>query len=346
VSWSGLRGHEAVVEQFTRAVGRGRLAHAYLFIGPPGIGKRLFAVELAKALLCEDSRGKLQACDRCPACIQVEAGTHPDFRASGRPADVQEFPVELMRELCQGFSLKSARGRGKVVVIDDADDLNDESANCFLKTLEEPPPGSVLILIGTGTDRQKATITSRCQVVRFRPLSPDIVDELLNKQGVDDDALRARLVRLSGGSPGQALALAEPELWDFRRTLVEGLASPRFDPVALAKAWIEFTQEAGKEAMLHRRRARLTLRLLIDFLSDVLAARLERGGRLTEESERSMVQALAERIDTDGLTQMVDRCLEADFQLERNVQTPLVLEALCDAFANGTTTGPAPILGA
>ena len=118
--------------------------------------------------------------------MQIEAGTHPDFFTAARPPESAEFPIELMRELCQHFSLKAARGRGKVVVIDDADDLNEESANCFLKTLEEPPPGSVLILIGTSTDRQRPTIMSRCQVVRFRPLPPETVAELLQANGVDD----------------------------------------------------------------------------------------------------------------------------------------------------------------
>ena len=162
MAWQRVRGHEAQVEAFRRAARRGRLAHAYLFTGPAGVGKRLFAVELAKALLCEGNAGdELEACDRCPACAQVEAGTHPDFYPAARPADALEFPIELMRELCQGFALKSARGRGKVVVIDGADDLNRESANCFLKTLEEPPPRSVLILIGSSPDRQLSTIVSR-----------------------------------------------------------------------------------------------------------------------------------------------------------------------------------------
>src|SRR5262249_40213336 len=107
----------------------------------------------------------LEACDSCPSCVQVEAGTHPDFLCVGRPEDALEFPIDLMRNLCQRFSLKSARGHGKVVLLDDADDLNEESANCFLKTLEEPPPRSVLILIGSSPDRQLSTIVSRCQVV-------------------------------------------------------------------------------------------------------------------------------------------------------------------------------------
>ena len=237
-----------------------------------------------------------------------------------------------MRELCQAFSLKSARGRGKVVLLDGADDLNQESANCFLKTLEEPPPRSVLILIGSTPDRQLATIVSRCQVIRFAPLSPALVEEILRGNGVDDPALRARLVGLSGGSPGFALALAEPALWDFRRALLEGLTRPRFDASALAKSWVEFVQEAGKEAVHQRRRARLTLRLLIDFFREALAFGLS-GDEGRAGEDRPLLEAMTRRATADQLTSLLERCLESDFQIERNVQTALVLEALLDAFA-------------
>jgi DNA polymerase III subunit delta' len=333
VSWKRVRGHEAQIEAFTRAVRRGRLAHAYLFVGSSGVGKRLFAVELAKALLCESppNDGRLEGCDRCPACAQIDAGTHPDFFTGARPPESTVFPIDLMRELCQHFSLKAARGRGKVVVIDDADDLNDESANCFLKTLEEPPAGSVLILIGSSTDRQKQTIVSRCQVVRFYPLPSETVAELLQAQGVDDEALRGRLARLSGGSTGQALALADAGLAEFRQTLLAGLTRPRFDPVALSKAWIEFVQDAGKEAVHHRRRARLVLRLLIDFLRAALGFGLT-GASASSEDDQPLLEAMTQRANADQITSLLERCLEADYQIERNVGTALAVEALLDSF--------------
>src|SRR5262245_4334363 len=184
MGWQRVRGHDDLIAGFRRIVSRGRLGHAYLICGPPGVGKRLFALELARSLLCESPKGLLDPCDGCPACVQIDAGTHPDFFPASRPADALEFPIDLMRTLCGQFALKSARGRGKVIVLDDADDLNQESANCFLKTLEEPPPGSLLILIGTSPERQLSTVVSRCQVVRFAPLKDDLVGELLEAQGV------------------------------------------------------------------------------------------------------------------------------------------------------------------
>src|SRR5437016_2416402 len=99
VSWQRVRGHELVVKSFAEVVRRGRLGHAYLFVGPAGIGKKLFAIELAKTLLCENSASKFDACDTCPACHQVEADTHPDLIRASRPEDKVEFPIDTIREV-------------------------------------------------------------------------------------------------------------------------------------------------------------------------------------------------------------------------------------------------------
>jgi DNA polymerase-3 subunit delta' len=98
--WERIRGHDAARDQLLTAHGRGRLAHAYLFVGPPGVGKRLFAVELAKALLCDRPPAPLTACDACPSCAQVAAETHPDFFTVRTPEDKHELPVDAVREFC------------------------------------------------------------------------------------------------------------------------------------------------------------------------------------------------------------------------------------------------------
>src|SRR5262249_47721385 len=155
-----------------------------------------------------------------------------------------ELPIDTMRELTRSMALKPARGRRRIAIVDDADDFNEESANCFLKTLEEPPPGSVLILIGTSPERQLGTIVSRCQVVRFASLSESQVATIATEQGVEPD-LAARVARLAEGSPGQALALADPALWTFRQQMLSALCRSPFDSVGLAKSFMEFVEEAG-----------------------------------------------------------------------------------------------------
>jgi DNA polymerase-3 subunit delta' len=225
----------------------------------------------------------------------VDAGTHPDLFTAGRPEDKNEVPSEVTKELCRNFSLKSARGHGKIGILDDADELNEESANCFLKTLEEPPPSSLFILIGTSIDRQLATIKSRCQIVRFAPLADPHVRELLQKQGVQDAAMLDRLTKLANGSPGQAMSLADDSLWMFRRELLKGLAQPRVDSVGLARKFVDFAEDAGKETALQRRRAGQVLRLLIESLVDALRLHAGAAPRSAESAELPLVESLAQR---------------------------------------------------
>jgi DNA polymerase-3 subunit delta' len=340
VSWQRVKGHDSQVKQFELARERGRLAHAYLFTGPPGVGKRLFAIELAKALLCERT-DKLEACDRCEACHLVDAGTHPDFFTLARAEEAHEISIEDMRELCRNFTLKSARGRHKIALVDDADELNEESANCFLKTLEEPPPGSVFLLIGTSVDRQLPTIVSRCQLVRFAPLPESLVLEVLREHEVAEPSLLPKIVKLTGGSPGQALALADPALWQFRRKLLDRLFRPRPDTPELAKEWMQFNEDAGKESASQRRRASLVLRLLMEFLDDALAVMLRAPPRALDTDDQRLLNQLNQRVTAEQILLMLDRCLEADRHIDRYVQLVLAIEGLLDAL--GQVLTPLPV---
>jgi DNA polymerase-3 subunit delta' len=338
VGWQNVRGHDDLVEGFRRVMQRGRLAHAYLFAGPAGVGKRLFAVELARALLCEARpESELDACGSCASCQLVHAGTHPDLFLAGKPADSMNLPIEVVRELSRNLALKPARGGRKIAVLDDADDLNDPpsnhaAANAFLKTLEEPPPRSVLILVGTQPDLQLPTILSRAQRIRFRPLPAELVDEVLRARGVKDQGTRQRLVRLAGGSPGTALALADAELWKFREALVAGLTASPIDSVQLAAGWLKFIEAGGKDPAAKRGRAQAVLRLLVDLVDDALAVGAGGPARRTGLEDRAAVEALARR-EPEVLLSLLDRCLEADEQVDRRVQLELVLEALLDALA-------------
>jgi DNA polymerase-3 subunit delta' len=332
VSWSRIRGHDALVQSFRSVFRRGRLAHAYLFTGPAGVGKQLFARELAKALLCENAGPEnLAACDECPSCHQVDAGSHPDFFSARRPEDKLEFPVAVIRELCRNLSMKPARGGYKIAILDNADDLNEESANCFLKTLEEPPPRSVLILIATNPEMQLWTIVSRCQVIRFAPLHTALVADILRQQGKVDRAVIDRLARLSGGSPAQAQALADPALWEFRRTLLQALTQSPLDTVALARQWIQFVEEAGKDGASQRPRASLVLRFLIDFLNGALRFSVGAKPELAEPDDRRFLEALNQQASPDLVLELLELCLDADRQIDRRVQLVLILEALVDA---------------
>ena len=331
MAWSRIRGQSAALAAFHAAFDRGRLGQAYLLVGPDGVGKRLFATELAKALLCEKPPAALVACDHCPACAQVTAGTHPDVLTLATPEGKHELPVEAMREFCSRMALRPARGRRKVGVVLDADEFNEESANSFLKTLEEPAAGALLLLLATGTDRQLPTILSRCQVVRFAPLGAADLRAVLEDQGVAADQLD-RLVRLGGGSVGRALALADPAVWELRRTLVDGVTAPRPNFAALAEAWQKYYEDAGKDTAEQRLRATLAVGFLVEAVRHALRFSVGADDHDLDAAEADRLAAFAKRLGPDRLLELLDRCVEAEANVARRVQLILVVEAVLEQF--------------
>lgn len=336
MSWHSIRGHDRVVAELRRSLEHGRFPHALLFVGPEGVGKRTFARKLAQALLCETNPAeRLDPCGACPGCLQVAAETHPDFVEVARPEDKHELPIAVIRDLCEHFALKPARGLRKVAILDDADDLNDEAANAFLKTLEEPPPGAVLILIGTSVEVQLQTIVSRCQVVRFDPLSAEDVAELLLEQGVARDAEdAARLAALGDGSLRRALGLADAGLERFRRALIDELAADHgFDGPALARRVLDHVKQAGKESVDQRRRASLLVGELSRFFRGVLWQTAGLEPPCPDPDDRRAAESVAARLEPEDVLVLADRCLEADYHIQRRLAMNLILEALAHDLA-------------
>ncbi len=329
--WHSIRGHDRVVDDLRRTLALGRFPHALLFVGPEGVGKKAFAVTLAQALLCERvPETALDPCGTCPSCLQVRNGAHPDLLQVERPEDKHELPIRVIRELCLDLGLKPMHGTRRVAIVDDADDLNDEAANAFLKTLEEPPPSSVLILIGTSAEVQLDTIVSRCRVVRFDPVPVDDLAAVLLEQHVTADPDEAsRLAKLGEGSVGRAVGLADKELDRFRRNLIDDLADARgFDPTALAGRLATFIKEAGKESVDQRGRARLLVGELARFFRGVLWSTAGLTAPSPDPADRAAAAALAARLEPDDVFILAERCLDADLHIQRKGYMPLILESL------------------
>lgn len=345
MAWQGIEGHNDVVEQFRRSLARGRLASTYLFVGPQGVGKHAFAQKFAQTLLClTNPPERLEPCGHCAGCVQVMAGTHPDLIVVAKPAEKSEIPVQLLigagerrmhEGLCHDISLKPFMGGRRVAIIDDADYLNEEGANCLLKTLEEPPPRSVIILVGTSADRQLPTIRSRSQIIRFRPLDDQVVASLLVSEGLATNHEEAeRLAAYSEGSLAKARELADAELWKFRGELLKGLAEPRLDSVRLAKAVLAFVDEAGKEAPLRRARARQ----LVSFAADFYRQLVRRLNGTTQPADRELAghverAAAAWPAGDETAAACAERCLDALGNIDRNANQAIWIECWLDDLA-------------
>ena len=342
MSWQGIEGHDANVERFRRILAAGRLASTFLFVGPPGIGKRTFALKLAQALLCEvNADVELNPCGKCPSCQQVAAGSHPDLELVAKPADKSFIPVETfigdrdhrMRDgLCHNISLKPYCGGRKIAIIDDADYLNQEGANCLLKTLEEPPPKSVIILIGSSEQTQLPTIRSRCQIVRFRPLQQEVIAALLRSLGeVATDSEAARLAALSHGSLQRAKQFVDAELGDFRGEFLARLAQLPDKAVGLATDVGAFVDAAGKDAPVRRERLKLVIMIAVDYYR----ALVRRASGLASSSDAGLASAVeaairSRSIDVEAVASCVERCLDAQSQVDANANQATLIECWID----------------
>ncbi|MFO0937019.1 MAG: DNA polymerase III subunit [Gemmataceae bacterium] len=334
MSWDQIRGHDAVRQRFERAFDLGRLGQSYLFVGPEGIGKRRFADELAKVLLCEQRTTRFAACSSCPACKLCDAGTHPDVKAFQKREDKTVFTVDVIDEDVHPFIyLKSTRGSRKVAILEGCDEINEDAANKFLKTLEEPPAGCLLILLSTSTETQLQTILSRCQVVRFNPLSTDDVMAVLQSQGVNDPQLADRVARISGGSPGLAMTLADPAIWTFRETLIGAVTASPFRASALIESWLRFIEDAGKESVQKRKRACQTITLAIQFLRRALRLAVGSDSAGLTGNDGKLAAEWTGKIGPDGIIAILDACERSNDRINGQVPFPIVIESLADRFA-------------
>jgi len=278
-------GHDAALESLFANARAGRLAHALLFAGPEGVGKFLAARWFGAGLLCE--HGPDAPCLVCGPCKRVRAGTHPDLfvvdafaegfdrltihfvaRRELRSAEVyQGPPIE------EFLNLRAAEGRGKVVLVREAERLTEEAQNALLKTLEEPRPGVILVLECSAPASLLATVRSRLMRVDFGALEPAALATLLAEEPsvADlDDTAYTRLVRLAAGSPGRALRLARRRVPAMRALFDEALAG-RIGPSAAARALWELDGDfsARTEAAERRLCAETFLDLGLEVLRDL-----------------------------------------------------------------------------
>ena len=211
--FKGIAGHSGPIATIRRILGSGRVAHAYLFSGPEGIGKKMVATAFIEALFC----GKAEGCGECISCRKILSGNHPDIHTL--EPDGQFIKVDQVRGLQKDLSYRPYEALRKACIIDGADRFNLSSGNSLLKTLEEPPGNALIILLATNIDTVLPTIRSRCQQLSFSGVPVEEIAGFLENNGVDADIARVA-ASLAEGSIARALTLCSEEIMAERSEVI------------------------------------------------------------------------------------------------------------------------------
>jgi len=222
VSFSGILGQGRAVSLLMRAIETDRLPHALLFTGLKGVGRCLTAITVAKALNCLD-RVKGDCCDRCPPCNKIAKSIHPDVHLI--TPEGATLKIDQIRTLTREATLKPYEGRGKVFILDRAETMTEQAQNALLKTLEEPPQATFLILIAPEASALLPPIASRCSQIRFAPLPEGAIATRLREQGCEEGEATL-LASLAGGSLGRAQELRKSPLADVWDLVGQAFALP------------------------------------------------------------------------------------------------------------------------
>jgi DNA polymerase-3 subunit delta' len=328
-----------------------KVAHAFIFAGHDGVGKFTTAREFAKLLLCKNpvERGDFNdSCGSCESCRVFEAGAHPDFEhiykelveftRDGKGKDPPlEFPIDVVREfLIEKVSARPALSARRVFILSEAEKLNNESQNCLLKVLEEPPSYCCIILVCTRPDKLLPTIRSRCQILRFGPVAEDRIIEKLNESGLAEKQSKF-FARFSDGSLGRActysrLELAEANLFQTKTELVNAVAELEYkDSLELAVNLQQKSKElepATSKTDINRKAAKTIIQIVICALHDAMLTNVTPQERLINFDQPEQIRQIARRFDAEQAAQKIADCFKTIHWVESSVNERLIFESL------------------
>ncbi|MBI4484295.1 MAG: DNA polymerase III subunit delta' [Acidobacteria bacterium] len=329
-----ILGNEDVLRALRASHSHGRLAHALIFAGSEGIGKKRAALELAKLILClRPLEG--EPCDSCTACARIESGLHPDCRVI--VPDGTQIKIGQIQELSREVFFRPLEGKESIFILDQAERLNEEASNCMLKTLEEPPSTSRLILITSSLLALLSTLRSRCQIFQFSHLSTAIIANYLSAQSHLPHAEAETRARLSHGNLARALQTdwdQESELFQEALEVLQAIFLKEDLPHLLYVA-----EHFGRD----RESAGRWLVVLQTVLRDLLVLSYDRPERVLHRRGLEALRPLAVRGDAGLWQRALQEAHHAQRAIERHANRSLVLERLfLEWLQPSGACGPAP----
>jgi DNA polymerase-3 subunit delta' len=331
-------GHDKAIKTLTRALDDGRVSHAYLFVGPPQVGKMTLAMDLARAVNCVADEqpnmfGEIEAkpCGTCVQCDRITRALHIDVRvvtlaedAKGRTRTL--ISIDQVREVQRDVSLRPSEGKYRVFIFDGAEYLSLDAANALLKTLEEPPDQVILILTATDSDRLLSTISSRCQTFELRPVKQPVIVDLLKSQHGADEETAEEIARLSEGRIGWAIeAVADPAILEgieekitTVESIVQGGMEVRF----------EYAENLARTFGRDRDAVRKDLALWLEWWRDMMVVK-EGVPRFVKHLARlDTFQTGAAKVTVKEIAGAVRAAEETMYFLDRNVNARLAVESM------------------
>ncbi len=320
MSFRDVLGHEKQIEIFQKTLFQKRIGHAYLFSGIPAVGKKTLARELAKAFNCQETNALGDSCGKCLSCRKIERGSHPDFFCI--EAEGQFIRINAVRQIQEQMKFKPLEAKYRVFIIDNADKMNDQAANALLKTLEEPSPVNVLILITSRPYSMPATIISRCRHIRFNPLSTNVIAQFLMDRIGMEGQKALLLAGLSGGSIGRALELNSEDVIAYRAGTFELLArTQNSEPFSL----ITFASFLAQD----KKGIKMGLDILSSCFRDALVFKETRKAQILINQDKSpFIAAMAARLSSEQILQNIKLIEEAGGTIEHNGNKSLTLETM------------------
>jgi DNA polymerase-3 subunit delta' len=319
MGFSEIIGHEKQSENLRLSLLNGRLHHAYLFIGPDGIGKRTLGLAMAQAIHCSELENDF--CGGCGACRAIQAGNHPDVRIVEPISNKKDISIQQVRELEKTLSLRSFSGRQKVAIIDPATLMNWAAQNALLKTLEEPPQGCVLILIAANIGGLLPTVRSRAFALSFGPLPRQLIVDFLIRKGKTREQAEF-LAALAMGSLGTVSKIDKEKMIEKRLEWMKTLVSLRAGDYRAALNAAEALAGNREETLKFLEWAGLWYRDLLSFRIAHTPNQVVNIDMLAQIEEQSVA------MEEDDLFSLLSKTDEASQLIQRNLNRRMVLEDL------------------
>lgn len=315
--FADIVGHERIVEVFRRSVRSGKVSHSYIFEGVPGCGRRKTALALIQAIYCQAVDD--DACGVCPSCRKVASGNHGDIHYVEPLPDKRDISIDQLREIQRELSLRPYEAPRKACIMEPAERMSVNAANSLLKTLEEPPGNAIIILLTENANMLLATIRSRCQLIRFSPLSQENVQRLLVRSGTEADVADL-LAPMAEGSMQRAGELDNESLYARRELMLNHISS-------LSLGRIVSVFDSAEELAGNRDETLESLDLMLSLARDTVY--LHAGcNEIVNTSVRPALEAFAARCTLDGALQILGSITDTRRAVQRNANNKLALDCL------------------